>query len=47
LKSIGQQFRFDPIFSTLVAGVQASGMHLTEYGSEADIAAAIQKRLQG
>jgi hypothetical protein len=44
---LSQQFRFDSIFSTLVAGVQASGMDLTEYGSEADIAAAIQKRLQG
>jgi len=35
------------VIGALVAGVQASGMDLPEYGSEADTAAAIQKRLQG
>ena len=35
------------IIQTLVAGVQASGMDLTGYGTEADIAGAIRKRLQG
>jgi len=35
------------VIRALVVGVPASGMELTEYGSEADIAAAIQKRLQG
>jgi len=34
------------LIRALVAGVQASGIDLTAYGSEADIAAAIQKKLQ-
>lgn len=33
------------VIRALVAGVQASGIDLTGYGSEADIAAAIQKKL--
>ena len=36
------------IFSrVLVAGVRASGLDLTAYGTEADIASIIHKRLKG
>ena len=35
------------LIRALVAGVQASGIDLTTYGSEEEIAAAIQKNLQG
>lgn len=35
------------VIRALVAGVQASGIALTDYGSEGNIVAAIQKHLQG
>jgi hypothetical protein len=34
------------VIRALVAGVQASGVDLADYGSEADFADAIQKRLR-
>jgi hypothetical protein len=41
------KIRRTEVIRALVAGVQASGIDLTTYGSEADIAGPIQKRLQG
>jgi hypothetical protein len=43
----GAKVRRTEVIRALVAGVQASGVDLTEYRSEAEIAAAIQKRLKG
>ena len=42
----GAKTRRTEVIRALVAGVQASGIDLTEYGTEEEIAGAIQKRLQ-
>lgn len=41
------KIRRTEIIRALVAGVRASGLDLTVYGTEADIADAIRKRLKG
>lgn len=41
------KIRRTEIIRALVAGVQASGLDLTAYGTEADIGHAITKRLKG
>jgi hypothetical protein len=41
------KIRRTEIIRALIAGVQSSGVDLTEYGNEATLAAAIQKRLKG
>lgn len=41
------KIRRSEIIRAFVAAVRASGMDLTSFGTEADIAAAIQKRLVG
>lgn len=41
------KIRRTEIIRALVAGVRASGLNLTGYGTESDIAAAIQGRLKG
>jgi len=41
------KIRRSEVIRAFVAAVRASGMDLTSFGTEADIAAAIQKRLAG
>jgi len=41
------KIRRTEVIRALVAGVRTSGLDLTAYGTEADIAAAIHKRLKG
>jgi hypothetical protein len=41
------KIRRTEVIRALVAGVRASGLDLTVHGTEADIAAAIHKRLKG
>lgn len=43
----GSKIRRTEVIRALIAGVQASGIDLTAHGVEADIAAAVQKRLKG
>ena len=43
----GSKIRRTEVIRALIAGVQASGIDLTTLGVEADIAAAVQKRLKG
>jgi len=43
----GAKMKRTEVIRGLVAGIRASGLDLTAYGTEADIAAAIQKGLKG